>query len=145
MTDIKGMEPVAWRVVWFDGAFDFTTYPKAFNFNPQIPPRFEPLYTADQVKELTDRLEESTTNLDGLLMALKFHTGENHGVMAIRKLVDRATTAKAALVEARKVIEPFGFAARMEKRAEPMSSVMINVDRLRDADAWLEANKGDGE
>jgi hypothetical protein len=138
MTD--KMEPVAWmhrmRVYreskgvwgswseWREGKPPFLTPDEFLDYEEA------PLYTADQVKELTDR----------------------------------ATTAEAALAEARKVIEPFVTAfenrrhiyskrykdrdlgyANFDKMPDnwPMDGIKFSMGKFRSLSRWLQANKGD--
>jgi hypothetical protein len=126
MTD--KMEPVAWmyriRVyresegVW--GSWSEWREGKVPNHTPTKLSEYEEatLYTADQVKELTDR----------------------------------ATTAEAALAEARKVIEPFAEAADATIEDEEHGGAVawehpcaaaVDLYDFRAASRWLKANKGD--
>lgn len=96
---------------------------------------------ATQLSEALDRAAECEGSLNNLLTALNFHTGENHGIMAIRHLVDRATTAKAALEGARKVIDSFAEYAKEYRDDEADTTKMpVRIGHLRALNAWLSAN-----
>ena len=83
-----------------------------------------PYHTAwDDGRKYVEGLERkearASASLSGLLEALAHHTGERHGIMAIRHLVDRALSAEARIAElekrlagAERVIEPFAKAAQ---------------------------------
>lgn len=90
------------------------------------------VYTADQVKELTDRLES---------LRVEYY-----------ELDLNRERAEAALAEASKVIEPFakragkldGLWADHETGWSPAyGSTVITIGDLRAASTWFEANKGD--
>jgi hypothetical protein len=70
----------------------------------------------------------------------------------VKELTDRATTAEAALAEARKVIEPFAKAADWtiedddygtDVAWEHPCAAAVDLNDFRRASAWLQANKGD--
>jgi hypothetical protein len=91
MTD--KMEPVAWTSAetlrWMEAGGSQIGAIQTEWMQDGVP---VPLYTADQVKELTDRLEKAEGDAGAAL----------HRSLT---LAVRATTAEAALAEARKVIE----------------------------------------
>jgi hypothetical protein len=104
------------------------------------------LYTADQVKELTERLDGAECRVIELTMTQEALNGKIDLVEAQRN------AAKAALAEARKVIEPFAKRAGMldgiwrdhETHWRPeCGNTTITVGNLRAASRWLQANKGD--
>ena len=104
------------------------------------------VYTADQVKELTDRLEKAERERDEWR-----HTanGNKLGAGAERML---RQDAEAALAEASKVIEPFakragkldGIWKDHETQWNPeYGDTAITIGDLRAASRWLQANKGE--
>lgn len=98
MTDTTLPEPVAWRLRWIYPATGqptswlATTDKVVAQQKERDGLEVDPLYPAAALQEALDRAEEAKTSL---LTALEHHTGERHGIMAIRQLVDRATTAEA--------------------------------------------------
>jgi hypothetical protein len=60
----------------------------------------------DDVQKYVEGLEQKealeSASLTGLLNALEHHTGERHGIMAIRHLVDRAEASEARIAELEK-------------------------------------------
>jgi uncharacterized coiled-coil protein SlyX len=135
---------------------------------------YEPLYTADQVKELTERLEEAEAQNDERRAKLGFLDdlsevcgmswngfnikGDRKSIKEVSRLENRSSqlevyraayderiaTAEAALAEARKVIEPLR--ARADKWANNTDSARVSVrlGDLRALAAWLSSNEGVG-
>jgi hypothetical protein len=138
MTD--KMEPVAWMRRWKHDGVEGTkaNRPRGWKLKGVTDVKAldddVPLYTADQVKELTDRLKTRIIN------------------------------AEAALAEARKVIEPFVTAfenrrhiyskrykdrdlgyANFDKMPDnwPMDGIKFSMGKFRSLSRWLQADKGD--
>lgn len=106
-----------------------------------------------EVREYVAGMEKkearASASLTGLLEALEHHTGERHGIMAIRHLVDRIAALELRLAEAERVIEPFaeavskadatadsmGFARSFDEYAPEWT---FTFGQLRAARAWKE-------
>jgi alpha-N-acetylglucosamine transferase len=116
MTDI--VEPVAW--IDFDSAMFLRTAAYLEARVTSYPDEIKniPLYTADQVKELTERLEKAEADRDDALYRSL-------------TLAQRATTAEVALAEARELIKALSRAG------------IMNSDLAVEVHCWLQANKGD--
>jgi hypothetical protein len=110
--------------------------------------RAEPrqLLTADQVKELTDRITELKGSLEKAQAEIRTQAQQRF------ENYRRAVDAEAALAEARKVIEPFAEAADATIEDDERGSAVVwdhpcaaavDLDDFRRARAWLQANKGD--
>jgi hypothetical protein len=141
MTD--KMEPVAW-IDFYSATFLKTAayrVARVTSYPDEI--KKIPLYTADQVKELTERLDASDKERVDAVARNMAH-------------IERWNKAEAALAEARKVIEPFaavvekdiGESEHDEDYFEPMKSKYgraprLRVKHMRTLSRWLQANKGD--
>jgi hypothetical protein len=142
MTD--KMEPVAW-IDFYSATFLKTAayrVARVTSYPDEI--KKIPLYTADQVKELTERLDASDKERVDAVARNMAH-------------IERWNKAEAALAEARKVIEDAnrGLEAGVSQYAQRdlhrnivpgdeqypwVRKMQIGLDSAR---AWLEANKGD--
>lgn len=109
MTDIEQREPVAAYTVDLTGcehlSRDVANIERIAAAGSEGPTAVHPLYTGQQLAEVERAAARATAEKTGLLQAIEHHTGFDHGIMGIRSLVDRATTAEAEAERLRALVE----------------------------------------
>lgn len=112
------MEPVAWRVRDFAGEWILCPSEKATHTYTTSGKKGEPLYTANQVKELTDRLEKAEAALADA-----------------RKVIEPFAKAADATIES----DERGDAVAWEHSC----AAAVDLDDFRAARTWYETHKGE--
>ena len=134
MGDIKGMEPVAWRYRWkLDGEWVNWRISSAGQRHPRLNSLEEvALYTADQVKELADRLEKAEAAI---------HAARDAHLSIVGELTAALAEARKVMKETRSIVcdgAESGFNSHDGAWAERL---YVNNGALT---RWLEANKVEG-
>lgn len=111
-----------------------------------------PLSTRTTLRDLADALSSLVRERDEALKDLNRYAWERDKAREERDKTERRAeafwkpqlhAAQADAARMREALEPFARVADMEERAEPFASVMVNVDRCRDARASL-SNTSEG-
>jgi len=133
-------KPVAYKTPYFENGRDGKLIPIYAEWNIDEPASsgWEPLYPASVVTALQEEVGRLKRAVQTLEMVV--NRTENQWVKweaAAHTAEARANAAEQRLKEAVKVLEPFAMVAGYNINAGTSASVMVNVDRCRDARAFI--------
>ena len=92
-------------------------------------------------KEISLVVSGLRSRIEELEKAVAYESGDPDAINGHRALFKRLHAAESRCEDLVKALEPFAQIADLEERAPPCASVMVNVDRCRDARSLIQKQK----